>query len=55
MSRRKGEIMPRRVDRDYPDQVAIAIPEGGLGPLLNAMHDFCRAPTFEREVYARNG
>jgi hypothetical protein len=47
MSRRKGETTPRQVDRDYPHhQVEIAIPSGGLGTLLNAMHDFCRGADF---------
>jgi hypothetical protein len=46
MTRRKGEITPRQVDRDYPHQVEIAIPSGGLRPLLNAMHDFCRGADF---------
>ena len=27
-------------------KVEIAIPEGGLGTLLNAMHDFCRSDDF---------
>jgi hypothetical protein len=48
MSCRKGEITPRQVDRDFPHQVEIAIPDGGLGSQLNASHDLCSAPTFER-------
>jgi hypothetical protein len=44
--RYKGQITPRQIDRDYPRQVEIAIPEGGLGTLLNAMHDFCRGADF---------
>jgi|HubBroStandDraft_6_1064221.scaffolds.fasta_scaffold699432_1 hypothetical protein len=47
MSRRKGEITPRQVDRDY--QVEIAILKGGLGALLNGMHDFCRGVDFRRK------
>jgi hypothetical protein len=34
----KGQVTPRQIDRGYPHQVEIAIPEGGLGTLLNAMH-----------------
>lgn len=41
MSRRKGEITPRRIDRDYPHQVEVFVPRQGLGPLLNLMHEFC--------------
>jgi hypothetical protein len=44
--RYKGQTTPRQVDRDYSHQVEIAIPEGGLGTLLNAMHDFCRGADF---------
>jgi hypothetical protein len=43
--RYKGQLMPRRIDRAYPHQVEIAT-DGGLGTLLNAMHDFCRGATF---------
>jgi len=42
VTRRTGEITPRQVDRDYPHQVEIAIPEGGLGTRLSAMDEFCR-------------
>jgi hypothetical protein len=45
--RYKGQVTPRQVDRDYPHQVEIAIPEGGLGTRLNAMHDFCRGADFK--------
>jgi hypothetical protein len=53
MTRRKVEITPRQVDRDYPHQVEIAIPSGGLGPLLSharllATHDFCRGDDFRK-------
>jgi hypothetical protein len=46
MTRRKGEVTPRQIDRDYPHQVEIAIPEGGLGTRLNAMHEFCHGADF---------
>jgi hypothetical protein len=38
---RKGEVTKRRIDRDFPYQVAILIPEGGLVARLMAMHKFC--------------
>jgi hypothetical protein len=38
---RKGEVTKRRIDRDFPHQVAIPIPEGGLVARLMAMHKFC--------------
>jgi len=31
MTQRKGEVTKRQTDRDYPHQVAILIPIGGLG------------------------
>jgi hypothetical protein len=45
LSRRRSEITPRQVDRDYPHQVEIAIPEGGQ-TRLNAIHGFCRGADF---------
>jgi hypothetical protein len=41
MTRRKGERTSAQVDRDYPYQVEIEIPEGSLGTRLNAMYAFC--------------
>jgi hypothetical protein len=38
---RKGEVTKRRIDRDFPHQIAILIPEGGLVARLMAMHKFC--------------
>jgi hypothetical protein len=38
---RKGEVTKRRIDRDFPHQVAILIPVGGLVARLMAMHEFC--------------
>jgi hypothetical protein len=38
---RKGEVTKRRIDRDFPHQVAILIPVGGLVARLMAMHKFC--------------
>jgi hypothetical protein len=49
-TRYKGQITLRQVDRDYPHQVEIAVPEGGLGTLLNAMQTSDAAPTFGRAV-----
>jgi len=46
---REGEITKRRIDREFPHQVAILIPVGGLVAWLIAMHKFCaprtRCPT----------
>jgi hypothetical protein len=43
MTRRKGERTDKRIDYEYPHQVEIAIPSGGLGTRQNDMHAFCRA------------
>jgi len=42
MTRRKGERTDNRIDYEYPHQVEIAIPSGGLGTRQNDMHAFCR-------------
>jgi hypothetical protein len=41
VTRRKGEVTKRRIDRDFPHQVAILIPVGGLVARQMAMHNFC--------------
>jgi hypothetical protein len=38
---RKGQVTNSRTDRDYPHQVAILIPLGGLGARSMAMHAWC--------------
>ncbi len=47
MGRRKGELTPSRIDREYPHQVEIEVPHMGLGNRLNEMHDFCRQRGFD--------
>jgi hypothetical protein len=37
---RKGELTERRIDCDFPHQVVILIPEGGLVARLMAVHKF---------------
>lgn len=37
-SRRKGEMGRKQIDREYPHQVEIAIPPGGLGRTLDTLH-----------------
>lgn len=39
--RARTQITRRTIDRDYPYQVEIAVPVGGLGDRLNAMHHWC--------------
>jgi hypothetical protein len=41
MARYKGRLSPKSIERDYPHHVEIAIPPGGLGRRLNAMHALC--------------
>jgi hypothetical protein len=44
MTRRKGEITPKRIDQEYPHQVEIPIPSGvAWVPGLHDMHEFCRS------------
>jgi hypothetical protein len=48
MTRRKGEITARMNERDYPHIVELALPDGGFGRELDAMHDFRRLRGIER-------
>jgi hypothetical protein len=41
MARYKGRLSPKSIGRDYPHHVEIAIPRGGLGRRLDAMHALC--------------
>ena len=36
----KGRTGPKTIDREFPYVVEIAVPLGGLGKRLDAMHDF---------------
>jgi hypothetical protein len=47
MVRHKGARSKSQVDRDFPHQVEIDIPEGGLGKRLGAMDAYCRARGFD--------
>jgi hypothetical protein len=42
MTIRKGEVTYRRIAREFPHQVAIRIPPGGLGMRSMEMHEFCK-------------
>ena len=39
----KGRSSRKAIERDFPHHVEIAIPPGGLGKRLDAMHEFCAA------------
>ena len=43
MSRYKGRKSQRAIEREFPHVVEIAVPPGGLGKRLDAMHEFHRA------------
>jgi hypothetical protein len=51
--RYKGQITPRIIDREYPHQVEIPIPDAGLGSRLNAMHDACRGVDYQTRVIGK--
>jgi len=51
MVRRKGETTPRRIDQEYPHQIEIPIPEGGLTNIYE-IDAFCRECGFN---YAKRG
>ena len=40
MSRYKGRVSARAIERDFPHVVETVVPEGGLGKTLDAMHEF---------------
>lgn len=40
MSRYKGRPSTKAIEREYPHIVEMAVPEGGFGPRLDAMHDW---------------
>jgi hypothetical protein len=40
MSRYKGRPGHKTIERDFPHVVEVAVPPGGLGKRLDAMHDF---------------
>jgi hypothetical protein len=43
VARYKGRISPKAIERDFPHIVEIAVPPGGLGAQLDAMHYFHEA------------
>jgi hypothetical protein len=43
MTCRKGEMKPKRIDYEYPHQIEIPIPSGGLGTGQHDMNEFCRS------------
>ena len=38
MSRYKGRVSARAIERDFPHVVETVVPKGGLGKTLDAMH-----------------
>jgi hypothetical protein len=40
VARCKGRMSPKTIERDFPHVVEIAVPPGGLGAQLDAMHYF---------------
>ena len=49
--RYKGRVSPKIVERDFPHIVEIAVPLGGLGKRLDAIHEWHLA----RGITARHG
>jgi hypothetical protein len=42
MTRYKGRVSARAIERDFPHVVETVVPERGLGKTLGAMHEFHR-------------
>jgi hypothetical protein len=40
MTRYKGRVSAKTIERDFPHVVETVVPEGGLGKTLEAMHEF---------------
>jgi hypothetical protein len=40
MTRYKGKVSARTIERDFPNVVETVVPKGGLGKTLDAMHEF---------------
>ncbi|GAU86696.1 hypothetical protein [Bosea sp. BIWAKO-01] len=55
MSRRKGEITPRMIDRTHPQQVQIFVPGTGLGRSLDTMLAWCRERDWRRHPFSAGG
>lgn len=51
MSRYKGRPSAKNIERDFPHFVDVAVPLGGFGKRLDAMHDWHRS----RAIEARQG
>jgi hypothetical protein len=51
MAQRRGEIIAKTNERDFPHFVDIRVPAGGLGSRLNTMHTWCHA----RGLFSRHG
>ena len=47
MTRYKGRMSQKAIEREFPHVVEIAVPLGGLGAQLDAMHYFHRARGIE--------
>jgi hypothetical protein len=43
MTRYKGRMSQKAIEREFPHVVEIAVPPGGLGAQLDVMHHFHRA------------
>jgi hypothetical protein len=42
MTRYKGRMSQKAIEREFPHVVEIAVPQGGLGAQLDVMHHFHR-------------
>jgi|GEM_PF-5531130 len=48
MSRYKGQLTDKRIEREYPYWVDVSIPEGGLDRRLDRMHKCHQTVAFSR-------
>ena len=47
MSRYKGRSNTKAIERDFPHIVEMAVPEGGFGKQLDAMHEWHRSQSIQ--------